>query len=280
MSMKTRDLVVTLAGLASVCSYAQQQQQPDRVNQAPIVAPTQPARPVTPAKPVVTPRTLQVAPVAQPMGAEQVRKVALQSQPPAGTTQQEQSDLQFIAERARRGDFGGANEKWMRSVNHAIERDGRYKEWIELESWNNHVLNQAYIAPDPELSRAAEKVRVISKERTAANSRRVELTQAKASLVQPTTHTANVRRLNVSENPELNPDPASARELEQPRPGSIDEEISKVDEQLKSLEEDEQLANVELQNALQKQQQTLQMMSNLSRMLHDSAMSVIRKLGG
>ena len=35
-----------------------------------------------------------------------------------------------------------------------------------------------------------------------------------------------------------------------------------------------------LQNMLQKQQQTLQMMSDISKMSHDSAMSVIRKLAG
>lgn len=48
----------------------------------------------------------------------------------------------------------------------------------------------------------------------------------------------------------------------------------------RSLDDDAQLANVDLQNALQKQQQTLQMMSNISKMLHDTAMAVIRKIGG
>jgi hypothetical protein len=44
--------------------------------------------------------------------------------------------------------------------------------------------------------------------------------------------------------------------------------------------DDGQLANVDLQNMLQKQQQTLQMMSNVSKMLSDTAMGVIRKIGG
>jgi cytochrome c556 len=43
--------------------------------------------------------------------------------------------------------------------------------------------------------------------------------------------------------------------------------------------EDAQLANVDLQNVLQKQQQTLQMMSNISKMLYDTATAVIRKIG-
>lgn len=51
-------------------------------------------------------------------------------------------------------------------------------------------------------------------------------------------------------------------------------------EKLNSIGDDAQLANVDMQNILQKQQQTLQMMSNISKMFYDTAMAVIRKLGG
>jgi hypothetical protein len=60
----------------------------------------------------------------------------------------------------------------------------------------------------------------------------------------------------------------------------LDAEIRRWEEELNSIGDDAQLANVDLQNMLQKQQQTLQMMSNVSKMLHDTAMSVIRKMGG
>ncbi len=49
---------------------------------------------------------------------------------------------------------------------------------------------------------------------------------------------------------------------------------------LDAVGDDAQLANVDLQNALQKQQQTLQMLSSISKLLHDSAMAVVRKIGG
>ena len=42
---------------------------------------------------------------------------------------------------------------------------------------------------------------------------------------------------------------------------------------------DAQLANIDLQNQLQKQQQTRQTLSNVSNMLHDTARAVIRKIG-
>ena len=48
---------------------------------------------------------------------------------------------------------------------------------------------------------------------------------------------------------------------------------------LATVGEDAQLANIDLQNQLQKQQQTLQTMSNVSKMLHDTAMAVVRKIG-
>ncbi|HET6517307.1 MAG TPA: hypothetical protein VFG25_03690 [Nitrosopumilaceae archaeon] len=55
--------------------------------------------------------------------------------------------------------------------------------------------------------------------------------------------------------------------------------IQKWEDELTSAGDDAQLANIDLQNALQKQQQTLQTISNVSKMMHDTAMAVIRKIG-
>lgn len=55
--------------------------------------------------------------------------------------------------------------------------------------------------------------------------------------------------------------------------------IRDLEEKLQSVGNDAQLANVDLQNMLQKQQQTLQMLSTISKQLHDTAMAVIRKIG-
>jgi len=62
--------------------------------------------------------------------------------------------------------------------------------------------------------------------------------------------------------------------------GDLDSYLNGLDEKLNSVGDDAQLANVDLQNWLQKQQQTLQMMSNICKMLYDTAMAVIRKIGG
>ena len=60
---------------------------------------------------------------------------------------------------------------------------------------------------------------------------------------------------------------------------NIDAEIVKWEQKLSTVGEDAQLANIDLQNALQKQQQVLQTLSNVSKMLHDTAMAIIRKIG-
>ena len=55
--------------------------------------------------------------------------------------------------------------------------------------------------------------------------------------------------------------------------------LDKWDEELQTVGDDAQLANIDLQNKLQQQQQTLQTISNVSKMLHDTAMAIIRKIG-
>jgi hypothetical protein len=55
--------------------------------------------------------------------------------------------------------------------------------------------------------------------------------------------------------------------------------IKAMESQLASASDDAQLANIDMQNMLQKQQQTLQTMSNVSKVLHDTAMAIIRKIG-
>lgn len=59
----------------------------------------------------------------------------------------------------------------------------------------------------------------------------------------------------------------------------LEDLLSKWEEELQSVDDDAQLANTDLQNTLQKQQQLMQTVSNISKMLHDTAMAVIRKIG-
>jgi len=55
--------------------------------------------------------------------------------------------------------------------------------------------------------------------------------------------------------------------------------LKESDQILQTVGDDAQLANVDIQNVLQKQMQVVQMMSNISKMLHDTTMAIIRKIG-
>jgi hypothetical protein len=59
----------------------------------------------------------------------------------------------------------------------------------------------------------------------------------------------------------------------------LDTLLRNMEERLSTAGDDAQLANIDIQNHLQKIQQYLQMLSIISKMLHDTAMSTIQKMG-
>jgi flagellar biosynthesis/type III secretory pathway protein FliH len=61
---------------------------------------------------------------------------------------------------------------------------------------------------------------------------------------------------------------------------NLESHLEALEAGLKTAGDDAQLANLDMQNVLLKQQQTMQMMSNICKQLHDTAMAVIRKIGG
>lgn len=162
------------------------------------------------------------------------------------------------------------------------------------------VLRQSYLDANEDLRAYAEKVREFNKRKKAlrgymkalrtfkanvlsvARKRGVDLCRAnendRAALIGVFEEHATSHDVGELEYELLVPNrvpPVAVNSLE-----LLDNEIAKWEEHLNSVGDDAQLANVDLQNILQKQQQTLQMMSNISKMLHDTAMSVIRKIGG
>ena len=66
----------------------------------------------------------------------------------------------------------------------------------------------------------------------------------------------------------------------QETPAELEGLVETREEKLVIIGDDAQLANVNMQNMMQKMQQTLQMMSNISKSCHDTAMAIIRKIGG
>jgi hypothetical protein len=61
---------------------------------------------------------------------------------------------------------------------------------------------------------------------------------------------------------------------------AVQAKMAEFEETLNTVGDDAQLANVDLQNILQKQQQMFQMLSNIIKTLHDTATTAIRNLKG
>lgn len=90
--------------------------------------------------------------------------------------------------------------------------------------------------------------------------------------------------VTISRDPEIGPDgvprvrePAPAGEIV--RVEALDAHIADLQNMLASTGEDMQISQLELQQMTQRQQQVMNVLSNLSKALHETSMAIIRKIG-
>jgi len=128
--------------------------------------------------------------------------------------------------------------------------DGHSPNDIDVNALILWVMRQSYIENSADLSLLADSVQYYNSQKKAM---RIVVRKARA-----------YRRI--------------LEKLNQPTV-AIDFEIDSLRAVAANLNEDDQLAKVDLKNMLQKQNQTLQMISQISKQLNDTAMAVIRKIG-
>ncbi len=126
---------------------------------------------------------------------------------------------------------------------------------IDMNALIQQALRESYLETNQDLLLHASKVKYYNELKKAARGALSELRDMRAQLG------------NIDNN--------SSSEIRK----ELGKMIEDLEEDLSSVGDDAQLANIDLQNKLQKQQQTLQVISNVSKMLHDTAMAVIRKIG-
>lgn len=160
---------------------------------------------------------------------------------------------------------------------------------MDINALVQHVLREAYLQANEDLQFHAEKVRYFNKLKKKIREETRKARQSMLSLTDPSDCTkphvltepyipkcfANSMMLDEDCQPVIRPcegEPIKTRE-------KLEEYIDELEETLQTVGDDSQLANVDMQNMLQKQQQALQMISNISKQLHDTAMAVIRKIG-
>ena len=162
------------------------------------------------------------------------------------------------------------------------------------------VLREAYLEAAEDLRAYAEKVRELNRRKKALRGYFAALRTFKASVLS-TAHERGVDLCRGNKNDMVMLAKVFAEHAHAYHVGKVefelcvpdrvppaavksvvllDNEIARWDERLATTGDDAQLANIDLQNALQKQQQTFQMLSNIAKINHDTAMAVIRNLKG
>lgn len=59
----------------------------------------------------------------------------------------------------------------------------------------------------------------------------------------------------------------------------LDDYVKNIEKDLQEIGDDAELTNMDLQNVMEKQQKTMNMMSDISKQMHDMAIAIIRKMG-
>ncbi len=147
----------------------------------------------------------------------------------------------------RHGEEKNALKKWENLFADLVFEGGPRDRFALVQ----HVIRQSYIENTEDLRDRADRVRYYNSQKRAIRE----------SIRRARTFRGLLKKLN---------EPTAV----------IDSEIESLRAYVARLEEDDQLATVDLQNILQKLQQLLQQMSNMSKQLHDIALGVIRKWGG
>ena len=181
-------------------------------------------------------------------------------------------------------------------------QEGPTIHYQDVNALVQQVLREAYTQNTEDLRMYAEKVKDFNKQkeliRDHLNDMRKELTSAREEAIGAGVTGDDAMSTHAISSDSVSYDPANAPEGSDAHTkmmmgmsssleaggvntiGKLEDEIQTWEDKLNSVGDDAQLANVDLQNMLQKQQQTLQMMSNISKALHDTAMAIIRKMGG
>jgi hypothetical protein len=242
---------------------------------ATIVSEGLPTRPRLPLSCAATLLALGVATAAEDrIPPERIPRIAKARSLPRGLSPAHLKSL-HEAKAALLADRRAAEAKWREFASAYFTKANR-GDLPVLEDW---LLREAFLEPDPVLGPLARKAS-FHEERRAAVRRHLDDLRRKLPLVARQGATVTVPSLRVADRFEEGMPAATFGAAVPMTRAAIEREIKGWEEKVNGIGDDAQLANVDLQNVLQKQQQTMQMMSSISKMLYDTAMSVIRKIGG
>ena len=169
---------------------------------------------------------------------------------PNSLSGQEHQALREIAGQIKANDAKSATIGWSTLVNTL----GRKNIPVDINELIAFVLRESYLQTSRDLKNHADKVK----------SRHDQIAEARREI-------ANLRD-------QLARLPSGKPDLNAVKRAALTKSLRQWEEKLSKLNDDAELANIDMQKVLQKQQQTLQMISNISKQLHDTAMAIIRNI--
>lgn len=177
---------------------------------------------------------------------------------------------------ARNPSYASVQNEWIDFVSR-FDGGG---EPIDINAMLQFILRDSYSQIDKDIETYAEKVKYFNESKKKL---REELAKARRQQSQPSIVTQPVeRRSSAGELREISPPTTlpSAPPRMTSAASPTDAEILRLEAQLATVGNDEQLAKLALQKKLQMRQQALDTMSNVARQMYDAAMSIIKKIGG
>ena len=180
------------------------------------------------------------------------------------------ADIKLLGSMIARGE---PNEtilgKWKAMLVGANDRN------LDINTLVQSVIRESYLQQAEDLKKYQDKVWYFNE-----TKKKIRDEQDKARNANITPGSAPLLRMNITIGKGtptiISPQNAGIVKTEEDR----QDYLRYLEDKLNTIGDDAQLANIDLQNVLQKQQQTVQMMSTISKLLSDTAMNTIRKIGG
>ena len=169
--------------------------------------------------------------------------------------------LGAVASQLNNGDTAGAMATWGEGLKTALPQGQ-----LDINSLIQQVIRQSYMETNKDLQFYAEKVKHFNETKKEIREQMNEIREKYSGMI------GGTGEIDGNARPSLPPDPLLD-------PDVLKEQLADLEDKLQTAGDDSQLANIDLQEWLQKQQQSLQLLSNVSKALHDSAMAVARKIG-
>ena len=195
---------------------------------------------------------------------------------PKGMTKQETAQFRAVSKSLRGGNTKAAQRHWSSLVTGMAKRRAPS---ADINTLMQHALRESYLEANKDLRLYADKVRHYNELKEAIRNELIKMRKLRAESGNKPANASIPTSIPRFSAAAASRKPSLALKARVVQPKEWDGYIKNLEERLAGVGDDAQLANIDLQNNLQKAQQILQTLSNVSKMLHDTSMAIIRKIG-